>query len=81
MDTSGLTQGLAYYHAHRDELVAQYHGQYVVISDENVHGGFSDSFSAVDFALTRYAPGQFLVRRVLREAEEPEPFRVIRAMV
>jgi hypothetical protein len=52
-----------YYVAHQDELVAKYHGLFVVIRGNEVLGAFKSELEAVREVSKKYPAGTFLVQK------------------
>ena len=70
MDNKPLGRELAYYQAHRDELLSRYAGQFVVIHDDQVIGTFTTEEEAYAAGLLRVGNKPFLIRRVMKDDPE-----------
>ncbi len=69
-----LDKEYQYYQAHKEELIEQYEGRYVVIVGEKVVGDYETEIEAVVSARKSYEPGTFLVQLCTRD-EEAEVMR------
>lgn len=69
-----LEKELAYYAAHRNELLASHEGQFVLIRGERLGGAFTTDREAYEAGLSLFGNQPFLIRRVQREDEEVAHF-------
>lgn len=58
-----------YFENHKDELLDQYRGQYLVIVDETVQGAFKEQADAYDYAFDNFERGKFLVRLCVPDSD------------
>ena len=65
-----LKKELAYYKEHRDELLRQYEGKFVLIKEDKLLGVFDTDAAAYEEGIKRLGNTTFLIKAVLRE-EEP----------
>ncbi|MGH2610399.1 MAG: hypothetical protein ACRDHF_15065 [Tepidiformaceae bacterium] len=65
-DLDDIATEIAYFKAHRAELLTTYAGQYVLIKDESLFGGFPSAEAAYKEGLRRFGIVPFLVQRVTK---------------
>ncbi|MDR3297183.1 MAG: hypothetical protein LBS94_02995 [Prevotellaceae bacterium] len=58
-----MDKAFYWYLAHQNELVPQYDGKYLVISNNQVHGAYDDVVDAVSVGDREYTRGKFIVQR------------------
>jgi hypothetical protein len=68
-----LEQETAYFEAHKDELLAQHDGQFVLIHGDRLVGAFATFEQAFDAGIQTVGNQPFLIKPVARE-ERPESF-------
>jgi hypothetical protein len=60
---------------HRDELLRQYSGKFVIIHGESVVGAFSNPGVAYEKAIEQYKPGEFIIQEINSdELNKPQIF-------
>lgn len=64
-----LEKELAYFNAHREELVSHYEGQFVLIKDDSYLGSFTTEAEAYEEGLKRLGNQPFLIKRVTKKEE------------
>lgn len=57
-----LEKEFHYYLEHKDDLVKQYEGKYLVIKDEKVVGAYNSEIEAYTEAQKQFALGMFLIQ-------------------
>jgi hypothetical protein len=65
-----LKEEYQYYIAHRDELVAQYKGKFLVIMGNEVVGVYDNEIDAYIESVKKYELGTFMLRECLPKDEE-----------
>lgn len=65
-----LEKELAYYTAHREEILAMHEGQFVLIRGEQLAGAFTTEREAYEAGLTKFGNEAFLIRRAQRQEDE-----------
>ena len=60
-----LDQEFQYYKSHQDELVAKYHGKYIVVVGDQVEGAFEDELDAYLTTKKKHEVGTFLIQHCL----------------
>lgn len=63
-DLDDIASEIAYFKAHRADLLRIYRGQYVLIKEESVFGGFPSAEAAYKEGLQRFGIVPFLVQEV-----------------
>ena len=53
----------AFYTKHKDEFHEKYHDKWLVITGESLFGVYDTIAEAVETALPRFKPGEFMIRR------------------
>ncbi len=69
-----LERELAYFSAHKDELLENHEGQFVLVKDETLVGAFTTEKEAYEAGLERLGNQPFLIKRVVREEDETAHF-------
>ena len=59
---NALDEAFLYYIQNQNELIKDYCGKYLVITEGSVVGAFNDREGALDFAAAGYKPGNFLIQ-------------------
>jgi hypothetical protein len=65
-----LEKELAYYTAHREEILAAHEGQFVLIRGDQLAGAFTTEREAYEAGLKRFGNEPLLIRLVQRQEEE-----------
>jgi hypothetical protein len=60
---------MGYYHQRRPELVKTHLGKFLVIAEGDLKGSFDGAVAALEFALTHYREGEFIIKQVI----DPDP--------
>lgn len=60
---TALEKEFRYYLAHRDELIKEYTGKFIVIKDEKVIGAFDSEIEAIEKTTKKHPLGTFLVQK------------------
>jgi hypothetical protein len=58
-----LEKEFRYYLAHRDEIIREHQGQFVVIKDEKIIGVYPSEIEAIKTTTKKYPLGTFLVQK------------------
>jgi hypothetical protein len=69
---------MRYFESHRGELIGKFDGQFVLINEEQIAGGFTKLKDAYNEGVARYGRGLFMIRRVV--SEDPITFIPARPM-
>jgi hypothetical protein len=64
MGANSLTEELAWYAAHRSELVAHQDGQYVLVRASSMRGVFPTEVAALEEGYRQFGEAPFLVRKI-----------------
>ena len=69
--TEELSEQIAYFKKHQDELASKHHGKFVLIHNQSEVGFYDSGGQAYEDALSRQLQsGTFLIRQCLRPDEE-----------
>ena len=72
-DVSLLETELKTYEQHRDHLIAEHEGKYVLIHKDQVAGTFHSEMDAIDQGFRQFGHVPFLVKRIVK-VEIPATF-------
>lgn len=64
-----LEEELAYFNAHREELVSHYEGQFALIKGDSHLGSFTTEAEAYEEGLKQLGNQPFLIKKITREEE------------
>lgn len=64
-----LERELAYFNAHRKDLISHYENQFALIKDESFIGAFTTEAEAYEQGLQKFGNQSFFIKRVTKKNE------------